>query len=290
MNKFLVVVLMLSVLIGTLLWEKDRPLKIEGEQVSVDTVIAERTVRSGAVRSRPRQQVLPQAGHANVAKDDHSTAVVHNPNQVVETLGFERGKRLPNGAFETPNIDVVRSMHEELRSSSLGDRAPESWSAFMTQMEHGAVLVEELNDLAKQEQLRAEVEETDLRANGSPEEIQLWERRQEMNGVRLEILAGLNQGIADRTAEYNKSRPIEEWVNGSLPASLATPEELALRHALREDQLENLDSWNLISNYLLEERGKAVTVLENGDPTDPIWWADRIDWIDKAVDKIGVDQ
>jgi hypothetical protein len=66
-------------------------------------------------------------------------------------------------------------------------------------------------------------------------------------------------------------------VNGLLPASMATLEEFALNQALREDQLENPDSWRRIADYLKKERVEAVNALENGEPSDPNWWADRVE-------------
>jgi hypothetical protein len=224
MNRFLVVALVICAVVGTILWEMDRALPTEVTRDSVDSSVAVERGGRPLMLAGPYKQVVAQLGYDSVSRDDPLAPMVQNPIQLVETLGGERGKRLPNGAFETPEIEEVRSMYEGLKDSNMGDRAPESWDSFMTQMEHGAALAEELSDLAKQDQLKAEAEERDLRANGRPEEIQLWEHRKEKNGMRLEILAGLNQEISDRTADYNKSRPIEDWVNGLLPASMATPE------------------------------------------------------------------
>jgi hypothetical protein len=50
--------------------------------------------------------------------------------------------------------------------------------------------------------------------------------------------------------------------------------------------MDNPDSWRRIADYLEKERVEAVGTLENRDPSDPSWWADRVEWIDSVASKI----
>ena len=206
-----------------------------------------------------------------------------NPFELAAILGSEDRKRLPSGAFETPTIDELKSMHQGLQQSELGALAPETWDTFMVNMKEGLAFAEELASEAAEEEANHLSEKEIVFARGSAEEIALWKQRETQDQARKEILAGLNKRIHERTIAYLQSQTTEDWAAGYLPASLASSNEIELRRALRKGALDHAENRTLVREYLVAERKDAISTLREGDPQDPHWWADRIEWIDRMI-------
>ena len=89
----------------------------------------------------------------------------------------------------------------------------------------------------------------------------------------------------ERTGNLNLLRPQD------LPDSTATVAEAKAMRAIAEIKTgwaEDPEPWQEVAAFLRDRRNFSQTELDQGDPQDPNWHADHIEWIEQTAQTIGI--
>ena len=102
-----------------------------------------------------------------------------------------------------------------------------------------------------------------------------------------------------RSSEYEDALNDKAWHTGNLnllrpqdlPNSTATVAEAKAQKAINQIQTgweTEPEPWQEVAAFLRDRRDFSQTELDQGDPEDPNWHADHIEWIEQTAQTIGI--